>query len=159
MATPNSDPRPVSALPDWYTSRGHSGLSALLGIELLELTPDRVVATMPVDARTLQPFGLLHGGASVALAETVASLGAAARIDLTQFAAVGQEINANHLRGKTSGVVTATAVPVHAGRTSQVWSIEIVDEEGRLVCISRCTLAVIPARAVTVAGEARGTGR
>jgi uncharacterized protein (TIGR00369 family) len=114
-----------------------------LGIELLELSAERVVATMPVDDRTRQPFGLLHGGASIALAETVASLGAAANVDRTRFAAVGLEINGNHLRPKMDGVVKATAVPVHVGRTTQVWSIEIRDEQERLVCISRCTLAIV----------------
>jgi len=115
-----------------------------LGIEILELTPARVVATMPVDDRTRQPFGLLHGGASVALAETVASLGAFTNIDATQFAAVGVEINANHLRSKRDGLVRATATPIHVGRTTQVWSIEIVDELNRTVCVSRCTLAIVP---------------
>ena len=134
------------ALPDWFTEIAMHGLPAHLGIEILELTESRVVATMPVDARTHQPFGILHGGASIALAETVASLGATARIDRDRFVAVGQEINGNHVRAKRDGVVRATAVPVHAGRTSQVWSIEIVDEEGRLVCISRCTMAVVERR-------------
>ena len=134
-------------LPDWFLSLRTHGMAGTLGIELLELSEARVVATMPVDERTRQPFGILHGGASVALAETVASLGAAARIDRERFVAVGQEINANHLRPKSDGVVRATGVPVHSGRTSQVWSIEIADEQGRLVCISRCTLAVVPRRA------------
>ncbi|HEY2025594.1 MAG TPA: hotdog fold thioesterase [Gemmatimonadaceae bacterium] len=134
----------TSNLPDWFSSLTTLGLPSVLGIRILELTGDRVVGTMPVDERTRQPFGLLHGGASIALAETVASLGATARIDREHFVAVGQEINGNHLRAKTEGTVRATAVPVHAGRSSQVWSIEIVDETGRLVCISRCTMAVIP---------------
>ena len=133
----------MSALPDWYHDVHPTGLPSTLGIEMLELTATRVVATMPVDQRTRQPFGILHGGASVALAETVASFGAAGLIDRERFAAVGQEINANHLRPKPDGVVTATGVPVHVGRTTQVWSIEIRDEAGRLVCISRCTMAVI----------------
>jgi 1,4-dihydroxy-2-naphthoyl-CoA hydrolase len=133
----------MSALPDWYHTVHPTGLPSTLGIEMLELTATRVVATMPVDQRTRQPFGILHGGASVALAETVASFGAAGLIDRERFAAVGQEINANHLRPKPDGVVTATGVPVHVGRTTQVWSIEIRDEAGRLVCISRCTMAVI----------------
>ena len=128
----------------WWRDLGDGGLPATLGIEILELTDDRVVATMPVDARTRQPYGILHGGASVALAETVASLGAAGRVDRSAFMVVGQEINANHLRAKAEGIVTATAVPVHVGRSSQVWSIEIRDEAGKLVCISRCTLAVVP---------------
>ena len=133
-------------LPDWYAPLARTGLAGALGIELVELGPDRVVATMPVDDRTRQPFGLLHGGASIALAETVASFGAVTRIDRERFLAVGQEINANHLRGVRDGVVTATAVPVHVGRTSQVWSIEIADERGRLVCISRCTMAIVDRR-------------
>jgi len=131
---------------EWWRGLGDQNLPATLGIEILELTDDRVVATMPVDARTHQPFGILHGGASVALAETVASLGATGRIDRKAFVAVGQEINANHLRPKSEGTVTATATPVHVGRSSQVWSISIVDEAGRLICISRCTLAVVPRR-------------
>ena len=128
----------------WYHDLGQHGLQKVLGIEIIEMTPDRVVATMPVDERTHQPFGILHGGASIALAETVASLGAANRIDREKFIAVGQEINGNHLRPKSEGIVTATGVPVHAGRSSQVWSIEIRDEAGKLVCISRCTMAIVP---------------
>jgi 1,4-dihydroxy-2-naphthoyl-CoA hydrolase len=130
-------------VPDWVASIAALGLAGVLGIELEELSGERVVATMPVDERTRQPFGVLHGGASIALAETVASLGATASIDRTQFVAVGQEINGNHLRPKTHGVVRATAVPVHVGRSTQVWSIEIRDEDGRLVCISRCTMAIV----------------
>jgi uncharacterized protein (TIGR00369 family) len=118
----------------------------MLGIEMVELGVERVVATMPVDDRTRQPFGLLHGGASIALAETVASFGAAVRIDRDRFAAVGLEINGNHVRAKTDGIVRATGVPVHLGRSTQVWSIEIVDEQGRLVCASRCTMAIVERR-------------
>jgi len=121
------------------------GAAGVLGIELVELTPERVTATMPVDDRTRQPFGLLHGGASVLLAETVASLGAMANVDRSRHAAVGLEINANHLRSVRDGFVKATGLPVHIGRSTQVWSIEIADEQGRLVCVSRCTLAVVPA--------------
>jgi 1,4-dihydroxy-2-naphthoyl-CoA hydrolase len=133
-------------IPDWYHHFAARGLSTTLGIEMIELTESRVVATMPVDARTRQPFGLLHGGASIALAETVASLGAATRIDRERFVAVGQEINGNHLRPKLDGIVRATATPVHVGRSTQVWSIEIADEQGRLVCISRCTMAIVERR-------------
>ena len=133
----------MSALPDWYHAVDVTGLPVTLGIEMLELTPQRVVATMPVDQRTRQPFGILHGGASVALAETVASFGAVTLIDRDRQVAVGQEINANHLRPKLEGVVTATGMPVHVGRSSQVWSIEIRDEQGKLVCISRCTMDVV----------------
>jgi uncharacterized protein (TIGR00369 family) len=130
----------------WYRAFPELGMQAHLGIEVVELSDDRVIATMPVDHRTLQPFGILHGGASVALAETVASLGAAGRIDRAAFSAVGQEINANHIRPKSDGIVTATATPLHVGRTSHVWSIRIEDEAGRLVCISRCTMAIVPKR-------------
>ena len=119
------------------------GLADVLGIEVLELTPTRVVATMPVDERTRQPFGILHGGASVALAETVASLGAVMNTDLERSTAVGLEINANHLRAKRDGTVRATALPIHVGRSTQVWEVRIVDEEERPVCVSRCTLAVV----------------
>lgn len=136
----------AALLPDWYGSVAKTGLPTTLGIEILELSESRVVATMPVDGRTRQPFGILHGGASIALAETVASFGAVARIDRERFMAVGQEINGNHIRPKLEGTVRAVGVPVHVGRTSQVWSIEITDEEGRLVCISRCTMAIVERR-------------
>jgi uncharacterized protein (TIGR00369 family) len=132
-----TDPRAVlAALPT-------RGLADALGIQIHELTPTRVVATMPVDERTRQPFGILHGGASVALAETVASLGAVLNIDLDRSSAVGLEINANHLRAKRDGLVRATGVPIHIGRLTQVWEVRIVDEEERMVCVSRCTLAVV----------------
>jgi 1,4-dihydroxy-2-naphthoyl-CoA hydrolase len=120
------------------------GLAERLGIEIIELSPARVVATMPVDERTRQPFGILHGGASVALAETVASLGAVMNVDLEKATAVGLEINANHLRAKRDGMVRATATPFHVGRSTQVWDVRIVDEDERPVCVSRCTLAVVP---------------
>jgi len=120
------------------------GLADSLGIDVLELTGERVVATMPVDQRTRQPFGILHGGASVALAETVASLGATANVDRAEFVAVGLEINANHLRAKSDGTITATATPIHLGRTTHVWDVRIADEDGRPVCVSRCTLAIRP---------------
>jgi uncharacterized protein (TIGR00369 family) len=135
----------VSEQP-WWHELATRGLQGVLRIRILELTDDRVIATMPVDERTRQQLGILHGGASIALAETVASLGAAGRIDRERFMAVGQEINGNHLRPKSEGIVTATAVPVHVGRSSQVWSIEIRDEQRRLVCISRCTMAIVPRR-------------
>jgi uncharacterized protein (TIGR00369 family) len=128
----------------WLRSFPAAGLSDTLGIRIVEFTPERVVATMPVETRTHQPFGLLHGGASVALAETVASLGAALHVDRTRSTVVGVEINANHVRGIREGTVTATGTPLHVGRTLQVWSIDIADDAGRRICISRCTLAVIP---------------
>ena len=118
-------------------------LGHVLGIEIVEAGPDRVVATMPVETRHLQPAGYLHGGASVVLAETAASIGGyfAAPDGHTAF---GMEINANHLRPKRDGELTATAEPVYVGRTTQVWQINIVDESGKLVCTSRCTLAIVP---------------
>lgn len=120
-------------------------LMKTLGIHILEASPQKVVAEMEVTPKLHQPFGYLHGGASVALAETVASIGAylAAPEGYTSF---GLEINANHLRSVQSGKVTASATPLHTGRTTAVWSIEIRDEQGRLVCISRCTLAITPIR-------------
>jgi 1,4-dihydroxy-2-naphthoyl-CoA hydrolase len=114
-----------------------------LGIEFTEVGDDYIRATMPVDARTRQPYGLLHGGASVALAETLGSMGAAMCTDGEQYQCVGQEINANHVRAARTGVVTGTARPVHIGGRTQVWSIEIVNEAGKLMCISRLTVAVI----------------
>lgn len=119
-------------------------LLSTLGIEVTEATRERVVATMPVGPRVHQPFGLLHGGASAALAETVASTAAWMNVDQAAEIVVGIEINANHLRAKRDGVVTATATPLHVGRRTQVWDVRIADEEGRLVCASRCTLAVVP---------------
>lgn len=124
-------------------ARLHDGLAKTIGIHLDVITSDKVVATMPVDDRTRQPFGLLHGGASAALAETVASVGALLNIDTATQAAVGVELNSNHVRAKTEGIVTATALPLHRGRRTQVWDIRITDEEGRLVCVSRCTLAIV----------------
>src|SRR4051794_14394921 len=117
---------------------------AQLGIELTELGLDRLVGRMPVDSRTRQPLGLLHGGASVFLAETLASW-AASFVAAPGHACVGMEINANHVRPVSSGWVTGTARPISLGRRSQVWEVRIVDGDDRLVCISRCTMAVIEA--------------
>lgn len=115
-----------------------------LGIEITELGEDRLRGTMSVDARTRQPFGLLHGGASVALAESLGSLAAWLCLeDPQRQAAVGLEINANHIRAVREGIVTGTARPEHLGRSTQVWSIRIEDEAGRLVCLSRLTTAIV----------------
>jgi 1,4-dihydroxy-2-naphthoyl-CoA hydrolase len=114
-----------------------------LGIAFTEVGADFIRAAMPVDERTHQPYGLLHGGASVVLAETVGSTGAGLCIDPARFLCVGQEINANHLRSVRSGRVIGTARPVHIGGRSQVWGIEIVNEAGALVCISRLTMAIL----------------
>ncbi len=128
------------------SSRFANTLAAHLGITLTELGPDYLKASMPVTEQVHQPMGLLHGGANVALAETVGSIGANLIVDPAAAACVGQEINANHLRGVRSGVVTATARPVHVGSSSQVWDIRIHDERERLTCISRLTMAVIKPR-------------
>jgi len=121
-------------------------MAEALGMELIEAKPGRVVITMPVDRRTHQPYGLLHGGASVALAETAASLGGWLLVADEGKVVVGQEINANHLRSVRSGKVKAIGEIVHQGKASQVWETKIYDEKDRLICISRCTLAVIEPR-------------
>ena len=119
-------------------------LAAHLGIRYTEIGPDYLRATMPVNHHTHQPAGVLHGGASVALAESLGSVGANLCVDRNTHVCVGQEINANHLRPVSSGLVTATARPYHLGTRSQVWHIEIRDEKDKLVCVSRLTMAVIP---------------
>jgi 1,4-dihydroxy-2-naphthoyl-CoA hydrolase len=114
-----------------------------LGINFTEVGDDFVRATMPVDQRTSQPYGLLHGGASVALAETLGSTGATMCIDTREFQCVGQEINANHVRSGRLGLVTGTARPVHLGGRSHVWAIDITNDAGKLVCASRMTVAIV----------------
>ncbi len=115
-----------------------------IGIEVVEVTKDQVIATMPVHGPTRQPFGLLHGGASVVLAETVASVGSAHLVDQKTEAAVGLEINANHIRSMREGMVKAIGVPLHIGRTTHIWEIKITDEAtDKLICVSRCTIAVV----------------
>lgn len=128
------------------TRFGEASLHGRLGIVFTAIGEDWLEATMPVDQRTHQPFGRLHGGASVALAETVASVAGALVVDPAENAAVGLEINANHIRPVRDGLVTARATAEAIGRSTQVWTIRISDERGKLVCISRITLAVIPAR-------------
>lgn len=122
-------------------------LMATLGIEITEIGDDYVRGTMPVDARTHQPYGILHGGASVALAETLGSYAAMLCCD-PAFHAVGLDINANHVRAVAQGTVTGTARPLHIGRSTQVWEIRIENADGRLVCIARLTMAVVPKQAV-----------
>jgi 1,4-dihydroxy-2-naphthoyl-CoA hydrolase len=124
-------------------------LIANLGILFTEIGADFVRGTMPVDTRTVQPYGLLHGGASVALAETLGSMGASMCVDAAEFQVVGQEINANHVRAARGGLVTGTARAVHLGGRTHVWTIDIVDEAQKLVCISRITMAVIKRGALT----------
>lgn len=129
-----------------FENLGKDTMGDHIGIRFSELGDDYLKATMPVDHRTKQPYGLLHGGASVALAETLGSVGSALVIDPEQFICVGQEINANHIRSARSGQVTGTATPIHLGATSHVWEIRIHDEQDKLVCISRLTVAILKKR-------------
>lgn len=114
-----------------------------LGIEFIEVGDDFLVARLPVNRQTCQPYGLLHGGVSVVLAETLGSIGAAFCVPVGTRV-VGLEVNANHLRGVSQGWVTGTARPVHIGRSTQVWQIELCNDQGRRVCISRLTMTVLP---------------
>jgi 1,4-dihydroxy-2-naphthoyl-CoA hydrolase len=116
-----------------------------LDINFIEAGDDFLRATMPVDSRTHQPYGLLHGGASVVLAETMGSVASMMCLDPKENAAVGLDINANHVRGVKNGLVIGTVRPLHIGRSTHVWDIQIENEAGKLVCISRLTVAVIPA--------------
>jgi 1,4-dihydroxy-2-naphthoyl-CoA hydrolase len=122
----------------------HDSLISHLGIEFTAAGEDWLEATMPVDARTHQPYGLLHGGASVVLAETLGSTAGNLCVDPASWMCVGLEINANHLRAERSGVVTGRATAVHVGRSTQVWDISIHNAAGKRVCVSRLTLAVVP---------------
>jgi 1,4-dihydroxy-2-naphthoyl-CoA hydrolase len=135
--------------PEQLTERGRRSLSGHLGIRITEIGPDFLRATMPVNEHTRQPFGVLHGGASVALAETTGSLASTMCVDMERWMCLGQDINANHLRAVSSGTVTATARPFHLGARSHVWHIEIRDEQDRLVCVSRLTMAVVERRPET----------
>jgi len=127
--------------PDVLKQLG-GGLDRHLGVEFTEIGPDYVRGTLPVDERTKQPYGLLHGGANVVLAESLGSLAASLTVDQDKYFSVGVEINANHLRSPMSGHVTGTARPIHTGRSIQVWGIEIVNDEGQLSCICRLTVAI-----------------
>ncbi|WP_174497846.1 hotdog fold thioesterase [Salirhabdus euzebyi] len=119
-------------------------LMEALHIEPVELHPEKVVLSMPVGPRTHQPLGFLHGGASVALAESAASIGGFLNIDPNKHTVFGIEINANHIKSKRTGVVKGIAVPIHIGKNTMVWEIKIVDEEENMISISRCTLGVVP---------------
>ena len=136
----------VSPTPEELTARGSRSMPGFLGIRFTELGADYLRASMPVNERTHQPCGLLHGGASVTLAETVGSVASMLCVDPERYQCVGQEINANHLRGMSAGTVIATARPFHLGGRSHVWHIEIRDESERLVCVSRLTMAIIARR-------------
>lgn len=132
-------------LPE-ITEESKNTVIANLGIEYLEIGDDYIKGRMPVDERTVQPFGILHGGASVVLAETLASMAANCCLKDDEHVAVGLEINANHISSASSGWVYGTARPVHIGGSTQVWEIRIESEQGRLVCISRLTMAVVRKR-------------
>lgn len=130
------------SLPD-LAPLGPNTMGEYLGMEWVELGDDFLKMRMPVDHRTKQPYGLLHGGASCALAETVGSIASHFVVDANRFLVVGLDINANHVRGVTGGFVTATCSPLHIGSTTHVWDIKIHDEREKLVCISRLTVAII----------------
>jgi 1,4-dihydroxy-2-naphthoyl-CoA hydrolase len=125
------------------TALGKDTMGEHIGIEFTEIGTDFLKAHMPVDARTRQPYGLLHGGASCVLAETLGSLASALVIDPDRFICVGLEINANHVRGVREGKVTGTATPLHLGSSTHVWDIKIHDEREKLVCVSRLTVAIL----------------
>lgn len=132
---------------DAFNAMNDGTINATLGIEFTEVGDDFVRGRMPVDRRTHQPYGILHGGASVVLAESLGSAAAAMCVDHARYRVVGLDINANHLRAVSGGHVTGTATPIHIGRTTQVWSIELRDDDGRMTCISRLTMAVLDTRA------------
>ncbi len=125
---------------------GKNTMAELIGIEWTEVGTDFLKARMPVDHRTIQPYGLLHGGASCTLAETIGSVASAMVVDHTRSQCVGLEINANHVHSATSGYVTGIATPLHLGKSTHVWDIKIYNENEKLVCISRLTVAVIEKR-------------
>ncbi|MEZ5498157.1 MAG: hotdog fold thioesterase [Steroidobacteraceae bacterium] len=129
--------------PAELTALNEGRLAGIMGIRFTEVGDDYLVATMPVRRENTQPYGVLHGGASVVLAETIASVGAQLAVDSSLKVCFGQEINANHLRKVDRGIVTATARPWHLGRSSHVWHVQIADAEGRLSCISRVTMAIV----------------
>ncbi len=128
---------------DFVNGLSKNTMAEQIGIEITEIGDNYLKGRMPVDKRTVQPYGILHGGASAALAETLGSIAGTMTLDPAKEYCVGMEINANHIRSIRSGFVYGTATPIHVGRTSQVWEIRIEDEGQRLVCISRLTLAVL----------------
>jgi len=128
---------------DQINQNGNNTMTAHLGIVFTEIGDNHLIATMPVDERTKQPMGLLHGGANVVLAETLGSVASSLTIDLNKQICVGLEINANHLKGVKSGIVTGVTTPIHIGKSTQVWEIKITNEQGQLCCISRITMAIL----------------
>ncbi|RYF96346.1 MAG: hotdog fold thioesterase [Chitinophagaceae bacterium] len=131
---------------DLMKDSGEGNMAGHLGIEFVELGNDFLVARMPVYDRTMQPYGLLHGGASCVLAETLGSIGSALVVNPEKSICVGLEINANHVRSARQGFVTGTARPLHIGGSTHVWDIRITDEKAQLICVSRLTVAVLPKR-------------
>lgn len=135
----------------WFTAitvedlnkRGVKTMTEFLDIKFTKITDDTLTATMPASERTRQPLGIIHGGANVVLAETLASVAANAVIDISAYYCVGLEINANHLRPVKEGIVTGITRPIHIGRTTQIWQVDIYNPEGKLSCVSRMTAAVI----------------
>jgi 1,4-dihydroxy-2-naphthoyl-CoA hydrolase len=125
---------------------GKGTMSEHLGMQFAELGDNYLKVTMPVDHRTMQPYGLLHGGASVALAETIGSVASALVIDHSKWLCVGLEINANHIRSTKAGLVTGTCTPIHIGASTHVWDIKIHDEQNKLICICRLTVAILKRR-------------
>lgn len=148
MSDANDATRPAAQaaaradVPDKPIPDSMGGAAELLDIEIVEMSDEKVVATMPVTKKHHQPFGVLHGGVSVVLAESVASVGAYLAAP-DGFVAMGIEINANHIRAVREGTVTAVATPVHRGRSTQVWQVEITGDNDKLICVSRCTLAIV----------------
>ena len=128
---------------DDLNKRSENTLAAFLDIQFIDIGEDTLTATMPAIARTKQPLGIIHGGANVVLAETIASTGANAVIDLSLYYCVGMEINANHIRPVSEGLVTGIARPIHLGRTTQVWHIDIYNDAGKHTCVSRMTASVV----------------
>lgn len=141
--TPQSIWFDAAALPQLPRLPPEGTLSHHLGMRIERFEPDALVVSMPVDGRTRQVTGLLHGGASIALAETAMSAAASYTIDRSRFGVVGLEINGNHVRAVREGVVWGTARPVHLGRSTQVWTCEVRDEQQRLVCSARMTVSVL----------------
>lgn len=123
---------------------GKETMAGFLGLEWMEIGDDFLKMSMPIDERTKQPYGLLHGGASCVLAETIGSVASALVIDLNKYYCVGLEINANHVKGAKQGLVIANCTPLHLGKSTHVWDIKIFDENNKLICVSRLTVAIIP---------------
>lgn len=146
LPEPEYESEEIREIVEQMMQMNPENLGTALGFIFLKVGRKEMVAQMPVDSRTIQPFGLLHGGASVALAETLASIGAYLNVDTQNEMTVGLEINANHLKPARRGLVTGISKPIHVGKSTQVWETKITDESGRLLCISRCTLAVVKRR-------------